>query len=337
MADLSVIIPAREEEFLQKTIDDILKKSKADTEIIAILDGYWPKPGIKQHEKVTLIHYEDPIGQRAATNVGARLSTAKYIMKCDAHCMFDEGFDVKLMANCEYDWTVLPKMYTLNAFEWVCETCQKRYGQGPEKDQCESCNGTKFSRDIVYQPRFTKGGTEYMWFNSDLRVKYFDGPGLREFGGSLRGLKNKYAHWKRDWAKGDITDVMNGIGCCWFLHRDRYWDLGGLDENHTSWGQMGVEVACKAWLSGGRHVVNKNTWFAHLFRTQGKGFSFPYPNPAKMQNKAREYSRDLWLNNKWPKQKYNLSQPTEEKIRSLRAKQIQSMNNNSSIRHEREN
>jgi hypothetical protein len=87
------------------------------------------------------------------------------------------------------------------------------------------------------------------------------------------------------------------------MHRERYWELEGMDERHGSWGQMGTEVACKTWLSGGQLLTNTKTWFAHLFRTQ-KGFGFPYPNPGV--SRARKHSRNLWLNNKWPKQKHDL-------------------------------
>jgi glycosyltransferase involved in cell wall biosynthesis len=41
MSNLSVIIPARNEQFLAHTIQDILAHSEADTEIIAVLDGQW--------------------------------------------------------------------------------------------------------------------------------------------------------------------------------------------------------------------------------------------------------------------------------------------------------
>ena len=116
--DLSVIIPARNEMFLQKTIDDILFNSRADTEVIAICDGYWPNPPIKDNPKVIIVHHTESIGQRAATNEGARISQAKYVMKADAHCAFDEGFDVKLMDGYEPDWTLVPRMYNLHGFDW---------------------------------------------------------------------------------------------------------------------------------------------------------------------------------------------------------------------------
>ena len=43
---LSVIIPARNEIYLQKTIDSVLSAAKGEIEVIAILDGYWPDPPV---------------------------------------------------------------------------------------------------------------------------------------------------------------------------------------------------------------------------------------------------------------------------------------------------
>ena len=97
---------------------------------------------------------------------------------------------------------------------------------------------------------------------------------------------------------------MSFIGACWFIHREQYWNLEGLDEGHGSWGQVGTEVACKTWLSGGKLLTATDTWFSHMFRSQ---FGFPYPLSGNAQKRAREYSRDLWLNDKWPKAKYPLS------------------------------
>jgi cephalosporin hydroxylase len=103
-----------------------------------------------------------------------------------------------------------------------------------------------------------------------------------------------------------IDEIMTCMGPGWFMHKDRYWELGGLDEGHGGWGQMGVEVALKAWLSGGALMVNKKTWFSHWFRGGGVpvGFKsgFPYSIKQRDIDAARAYSQDLWLNNKWPKQ-----------------------------------
>jgi hypothetical protein len=51
-------------------------------------------------------------------------------------------------------------------------------------------------------------------------------------------------------------------------------------------------------------VTNTKTWFAHLFRTgnfsKNGESTFPYPLSGADQEAARKYSRDLWLNDKWP-------------------------------------
>jgi len=41
--DVSVVIPARNERFLAPTLRDLARNARADTEIIAVLEGYWPE------------------------------------------------------------------------------------------------------------------------------------------------------------------------------------------------------------------------------------------------------------------------------------------------------
>lgn len=284
--DLSILIPARNEMFLAQTVNDILANIEADTEIIIICDGNWPEPPIVDNPRVTMVHHSKSIGQRAATNQAAKLSKAKFIMKVDAHCAFDKAFDAKIMKNFEYDWTVIPRMYNLHAFDWECQSCHNRTYQGPKPTKCEECKeAAEFERTIVWKPR-RNCRSDFMRFDSELHFQYW-----KEFG-------------KREEAQPKIAPTMSLLGACWILHRERYWDLGGMDEAHGSWGQMGTELACKSWLSGGQLLVNKDTWFSHLFRTQ-PGFGFPYPNPGV--GTARKRSKDLWFNDAWPDAKYPLS------------------------------
>lgn len=281
---ISILIPARNEFLLSKTIASVLKASRGEIEVIAVLDGNWDTPTVEDDPRVTLIHHDSPIGQRAAVNEAASLAKGKYILKTDGHSTFDKGFDVKLAENCEHDWTVIPRMYNLHAFDWVCENGHRFYQNkaNPHKiNLCPECK-KRLRIKMVWKIRKHKR-TDFMHFDNKLKVKYW---------GSYKN---------RPEAKGDIVDVMNGIGACWFQHRERFLELGGLDENHGFWGQVGVEVACKAWLSGGRQVVNKKTWFAHVFRTTGE-YGFPYRNPGREQQKAEKYSRNLWLNDEWPQQ-----------------------------------
>ena len=258
MISVSVIIPARNEKYLQKTIETVLAAAEGAIEVIVMLDGYLPDPPINTGDsRVIFVHNQEAIGQRQSVNAGARMAKGKYIMKLDAHCSVDKGFDVKLAADCEYDWTVIPRMYNLDVDTW--------------------------------QPKLHKR-TDYMYIGQSegrmLRAEY-------------------YNHGQPDNDK-PIDDTMCNMGPCFFMHKDRYWELGGMDENHGSWGQMGVETSLKAWLSGGSLKVNKKTWFAHWFRGGG-GPGFPYPISGKSVEKARQYSRDLWMNDKWPQQKRNFA------------------------------
>lgn len=279
--DLSIIIPARNEEFLSKTIEDILEHIEGNTEVIAILDGYWPEPSIKDHPKVVLLHYSESIGQRAATNQGVQLSRAKYIMKVDAHCAFDQGFDVKMMKNMQDDWIMVPIMKNLHAFDWVCPNGHRRY-QG-KSGVCEKC-GEPTEKDVVWIAKKSPNSTAYR-FDNTLHFQYWG------------DYKKKQ--------KGNLVETMSLQGSCWMVTRDKYWEYNLSDEAHGSWGQQGSECSLKFQTTGNKVVVNKHTWYAHMFRTQGGDFGFPYPNPGV--KKAREYSRDLWFNNKFDKQIYPLS------------------------------
>lgn len=288
--DLSVIIPARNEMFLQNTVDDLTNQKRGNTQIIVIADGGWPlPPGLKKHPDVVLYHRETSIGQRAAINHGARISNAKYIMKLDAHCRMDEGFDVKLMADCEYKDIIVPRLYNLHAFDWKCTNCGHQTYQGPKLTKCTKCEQTaEHEMLMVWEPRWSRV-TNSMRFDSDLHFQYW-----RDFNKS------------REEGKGDFTPTMGLLGACWFLHRDFYWDIDGSDEAHGSWGQQGTEIACKAWLSGGRLMCNQKTWYSHLFRTQ-PGFGFPYPLTHGQTERARAYSKSFWREGRWDKAVHPLS------------------------------
>jgi glycosyltransferase involved in cell wall biosynthesis len=277
---LSIIIPARNEEFLSRTIEDICANAIGNTEIIVVLDGAWANPPIKNHPMVKIIFFPESVGQRAAINYGVRLSKAKYIMKCDAHCAFDHGFDVKMMNLMEDDITMVPVMRNLHVFNWRCPDGHTRY-QGPS-GPCEQC-GKETTKEVVWIPKTNPSSTAYR-FDRTMHFQYWNDFGKLQ--------------------SGELTETMSIQGSCFMLTREKYWELNICDEAFGSWGQQGVEVALKTWLSGGRVMTNRTTWYAHLFRTQGGDFGFPYENKESDISKAREYCRDLFLKNKWPGAKY---------------------------------
>jgi glycosyltransferase involved in cell wall biosynthesis len=287
---LSVIIPGRNEEFMRHTVDDVLAHSDESTEVIAVCDSYWPNPPLVHHPRLQVLHFGTAVGQRAATNYGAHVSRAKYVMKLDAHCSTDEGFDRKLLAKMEPDMTMIPSMHRLHVFDWHCNGCGERQYQGTKPVECKECKGTDFSKVMVWQPRVEYAPTTSWMFDRTLHFQYW----------------RHYVHspeYKRQ-APSGIVETMSCIGCAFLMDRKRFKKLGGMDESHGSWGQYGTELACKAWLSGGRMVTNLDTWISHLFRTGNFGqngeSSWPYEISQRDIDKARDHSRDLWLKDAWP-------------------------------------
>ena len=299
--DLSILIPARNEELLAETVSGILKNKRGKTEVLVGLDGQWADPTLEDHEDVKIVYYGKSIGQRAMTNQLCKLSKAKYVMKIDAHCALDEGFDVKLMANMEDNWTVIPALYNLHGFDWKCNKCGNRWYQGAQPKHCQlsgtdgnkpehinpNCDSTDFEKVIVFKPRMSRR-SEFYRFDTTMHFQYHS------------------ARKKHEDVKGEIAETMSAQGSCFMLTREKYWELNICDEKFGSWGQQGVEVALKTWLSGGRLVTNKNTWYSHMFRTQ-PGFGFPYPISGKQVDQARKLSRELFVENTWEKQVYPMS------------------------------
>lgn len=258
MTDVSVLIPAREEIYLQNTIDSVLANSRADTEIIVVLDGYWPFVSIPDNPRVVILHHTVARGQRQSINEAARIAKGKYLMKLDAHCAVGPGFDRILIDDYQPGWTVVPRMYNLDIETWT--------------------------------PKLHKR-TDYMYVGMhpghELRAEYYE---YKDYKGS------QYRRLRQPDNDRLIDETMCCMGPGWFLSAEQFWKQGGCDEAHGSWGAQSVEVSLKAWLSGNALMVNKRTWFAHWFREH----ECPWPMSGRDQEKARAYSRDLWLNDKWP-------------------------------------
>ena len=288
--ELSLLIPARNEMFLKQTIDDALKNMEADTEIIAVLDGEWADPPIPQNKRVNIIYLNKAVGQRGAQNLACKLSKAKYVMKVDAHCSFDKGFDRKMLEFFKEvgdNVTAVPIMRNLHAFDWKCHRCGWKTYQDKAPERCGKCNDSRYLRKkMLWIGKHNPQSTSYC-FDSEPKFNYFEEYKHRE----------PYITDKKE--KG-YTETMSLQGSCFMCTRRAYWEKELCDERLGSWGNQGIEVACKTWLSGGRVLVNHKTWYAHLFRTKSK-FGFPWPVSGKEQFKTKARVRKLLWSGKWKK------------------------------------
>jgi len=292
--ELSVIIPARNEEFLKDTIEDILKNKRAETEIIAVLDGAWANPSINQHPDVNIIYIPEAIGQRAATNLGVKLSKARYIMKVDAHCSFDKDFDKKMiefMKKFDDNITSVPVMKNLWAFDWICECGESKYQD--KGGICDKC-GKQMTKDIKWVGKERPNSTSYS-FDSEPHFQYFN-----EY--SKRPEVRKQAE------ETGFTETMSLQGSCFMATRENYWKWELCDEKMGSWGNQGIEVALATWLTKHSVLVNRNTWYAHMFRTKAvNDFGFPYSISGREVQKTKRNVKDKFWNFKHPGQRKPVS------------------------------
>jgi glycosyltransferase involved in cell wall biosynthesis len=260
---LSIIIPSRREQFLQKTIDDLLSKAEGEVEIIVVFDGVWQE--VNSDPRVTLLHQGTPFetpGMREAINAGMRLSKGEYVMKADGHTMWDKGYDLKLIADCEDDWVVIPRRYRLDPETWT----------------------------IIEDGR---PPIDYM---------YIDYPFFKPYD-STQGLHG--AEWRKT---NDllIDDLMTFQGSTYFMTKKHWERLGGLDTSlYGPFTHESQEISNKTWLGGGRVVVNKKTFYAHLHKGKKYGTGYGFNNKQWEEFKANmEFGRracmNIWLQNKEP-------------------------------------
>jgi len=275
MALLSVLIPSRNCRYVAPTVEDIFKKAAGEIEIIVMLDNYWPNPPIKEDPRLTIVHKNRVGGMRHSLNLAASLAKGKYLMKCDDHCIFGEGFDEILQKDMEDNWLVNPSRYALNEKEWT-------RGRGPTEYLYITY---PYIKDNLYG----NGLHGKKWLGEDGFGKNM---GWNEF------------YWREiNWADKKIDDMMTFQGSCWFVSRDYYFKIGQLDEIHCDLMENEPqELGFKFWLSGGRCIVNKNTWFAHMHKNEreldshGRTWKLSY----EAMRETGRFQTWYWMHDKWP-------------------------------------
>lgn len=272
MDKVSIIIPSRNEQFLKPTIDDLFAKATGEIEVITMLDAYWPDPPLSNHSNLIIVHPGQVCGMRGNINTGARIATGKYLMKLDAHCMVGEGFDEILKADCEDNWIVVPSRYSFDAEKW----------------------------------ERMRGPVDYLYLTFPYSTDSIYGTGFhgKKWRGK-EGLTGDFWHKEKERKDILIDDILTFQGSCWFMHKDKFFDIECLDYKNYNFHQEAQELGFKIWLSGGRVIRNKKTWYAHLHKGNRYGRGFRLSKSQMVR--AEVYSADFWMNNRWPKQTKELS------------------------------
>lgn len=266
MARVSVLIPARNERFLGATVRDVLSKATGDIEVLAILDGYWPDPPLPADKRLRILHRGQAQGMRPGLNAAAAIATGDYLLKCDAHVMWQPGFDDVLVSDYHDDaWVLVPRRDRLDAEHW----CKQETGKAP------------IDAHYLSYP--------------------FERPGDPSCG--LHGtVWTARAKARRDIL---LDEEMSSQGSAWFMSR-RQWDrVGPLDvAAYGSFVQEFQEVGLKTWLGGGQVMVTKRTTYYHLHKgkTYGRGYFISSQEMAAGIAFATRY----WMRDQWPARVHDL-------------------------------
>ena len=269
MTDLSVIIPSRNERFLPQTIDDLFKKAAGSIEVIAILDGYWPNPMIPDRPGLIFIHRTTPRGMRDGINSAAAIARGKFLMKCDAHCMFGEGFDEILKADIEDNWIVVPRRYSLDCDKW-------------ERADKEPIDAMHYFWPYAHPDDLGLHGRPWMQRSRDRKDILVDEDVT--FQGSMWFMHRDHFH-KR-------LGGMSEIGWETFMGEPQ---------------EIGFKTQLGPWE--GKIMRNKKTWYAHLHKGHTGWKSKPEEGgriASSERSRCNAYSFDFWWNNRWEGRAHDL-------------------------------
>lgn len=274
MSKVSILIPARGErrENLLRTVQSIYENAAGDYEIIIGYDGSTDfsisEPEIKKGS-LKQIFFPSTVGIKTNINAMAAMATGKYIYKSDAHCSFSKGFDEIMANDMQDDWIMMPRFKIIKE-DW---SIQMRNGEEEFYDYFYMC--CPFTDPKGF--RFKAGGhwkektmERYAIGNKDAQIGYLD-------------------------AFIDETPQIHGSG--WMMTKDRYFELGGFP-NIDPYGhaQEPIWLALKNWMAGGKVMVNKNCWYAHLHQ---QGNKRGYHMDREQENRSYDIAAKYWVGDKW--------------------------------------
>lgn len=269
---VSVVIPSRNERFLSKTILDILAQFEGDYEIIAVLDEKWPE------------EYKNDIYETPAIIDDPRVV---YLHNGHPYGMRD----------------AINRAVALSTGEYILKLdghCMVNKGMD-----------TTLKKDIednwIVIPRRKRLDVE-LWEvqevgKPDVDYEYLSSPSDKGVKGNIWTDRIVERLNKPEY---DIDEDMTFQGSCWFTTRKHFDFLGGLsNEGYGTFVREAQEIGLKTWLSGGKVMINKKTWYAHLHKgpKYGRGY---FLNKIEMEEGNR-FCDDFWFNNRWEDAKYDLA------------------------------
>ena len=253
---LSIVIPSYRDPFLFKTIQSILDNSELgdQLEVIAVWDGYYPPADLI---------IDDP--------------RVKYI-----HLGKNRGMRGAINAGVE-----IAKGEFIGRMDEHCHVAK-----GMDKELTDACK----ENEVMTPRRYFLNPIEWK-IMEDKGYRDYEKLVIQDMGGGVRKFSGK--EWKERTEKRknvqiDETEAMQGS--FWIANREFFLKTVGelSTENFGQLIQDSVEVCMQYWKTGGRLMLNKNTWFAHKHRDFKRTHNNGSPeNPAQYE-KGYKYALDKW-------------------------------------------
>lgn len=231
---VSVVVPVRNEKFLNNTLLDIVHKAKGEYEVIVHLDGYWPET-VFEDPHVKYIHSGQVCGMRAGINKCVAIADGDLIVKLDGHHIVSPGFDLELVKANKPRQVQIMRRKRLDADNWKEEITSKP--------------------DVDY---------EFLSYPDD--DSDWGGPGLngRIWTERIRErrdilIDDNMSFQGSNWAMP--KEYFNELGLM-------------DDERFGPFWSEAQEIGGHVWLSGGKVVTNKNAYAMHLHKGKkhGRGY-----------------------------------------------------------------
>lgn len=267
---LSVILPAYKEPYLQKTIDSLLGNSELGDQIEVL--PVWDSPEhafpLTADPRVKVITLRQRWGMRACINAGISEAKGEFIIKTDAHCVYQIGFDRAMVESYkEPNWLVIPSRFRVDEEKWEMKNKGRYLGVNYHYLYYDAPNS---NGDL---------GMGALVLSKESPDRIDD---TMTFQGSCWMADRKYFLEKVGW-------------------------LDDRTETYGSFAGEYIEVGLKYWLNGGEIKVNKDIHYGHLSKCKhhynNRVFCKSLKNNWKNQQQLTWIARH-WRNDEEPGMKY---------------------------------
>tara|TARA_R100000808_G_C2153005_1_gene162826 strand:- start:4401 stop:5573 length:1173 start_codon:yes stop_codon:yes gene_type:complete len=198
---VSVLIPARNEQYLERTIQSLFETAIGPIDVWVFLDAW--DDHLEVQERVLamdndrvhcVVNDAEPKGIRHGSNVLADLAQGVYLFRVDGHCNFSPGWDVPLKNAADPGTVVVPAMRILDVETWTAERGGGNFYYINRDYRYKVLPDAKTSADVVEIMAFIGAA----WFCR------------RETWMNYGGYDEQFYHWGESGVEWSLKTWLNG-------------------------------------------------------------------------------------------------------------------------------